>query len=141
MGKPAKARQVARFASWLGARRGPTLVGIDRNAPKWERHELAHDEWWNSSEPLLYGPARSHDLRDVFRDNLKHHPEQARQVLVSHPNGPLAMTHVRRGIPCRYDAIYASPEFRVIQVEHRWEDAVTAGSDHAMVTATLELCH
>ena len=34
--------------------------------------------------------------------------------LANRTDGPLAVTHVRRGIECRYDAIYISPEFEVL---------------------------
>jgi endonuclease/exonuclease/phosphatase family metal-dependent hydrolase len=54
------------------------------------------------------------------------------------PDGPLAVTHRRRGADCRYHAIYVSPEFDVLDVEHLWEGATEAGSDHAAVLAQLE---
>lgn len=136
-GRAGKGRQVARFAAFLRDRTGPVLVGIDRNAPKWERQQLADDAWWNEREPLLYGPDRVHDLRDVYRDHLEANPALARQVRVERPDGPLAITHRRGGIDCRYDAIYASPEFAVQDVEHQWDQARAAGSDHALVRATL----
>lgn len=136
-GDAGKGRQVDRFASWLRDRPGPVVVGIDRNAPQWERHDLAEDEWWNRWEPLLYGPDRVHDLRDVYRDHLANNPDLAAHLRQTHPDGPLAVTHRRRGTDCRYDAIYASPEFQVDNVEHHLDAALDAGSDHAMVRATL----
>ena len=135
-GKSGKGRQVERFAAWLRDRPGPVVVGIDRNAPKWDRHDLSEDEWWNR-EPLLYGPDRVHDLRDVYHDHLTANPELAARVRREYPEGPTAVTHRRRGIACRYDAVYASPEFTVEDVEHLWEEALEAGSDHALVRATL----
>lgn len=136
-GDAGKGRQVDRFAAWLRDRPGPVIVGIDRNAPKWERHDLTHDEWWNKWEPLLYGVERVHDLRDVYRDHLAARPHLAAQVREKYPNGPLAVTHRRRGVECRYDAVYASPELEVDDVEHHLDDALQAGSDHALVRAVL----
>ena len=101
-GSGGKGRQVERFAAWLRDRPGPTIVGIDRNAPKWERLDLADDEWWNPHEPLLYGVDRVHDLRDAYREYLAGHPE-----------------------------------FAVEGVEHLWDEAREAGSDHALVWAVL----
>lgn len=138
-GPSGKGRQVQRFAAWLRDRPGPTVVGIDRNAPNRERLDLADDEWWNEREPLLYGPGRVHDLRDVYRDHLTAHPDELARVRAERPDGPLAVTHERGGVPCRYDAVYASPEFRVVDVEHLWEEARDAGSDHGVVLATLDL--
>lgn len=136
-GRAGKGRQVSRFAAWLRDRPGPTVVGVDRNAPKWERHDLADDEWWNKHEPLLYGPERVHDLRDVYRVHLEANPDLAARVRAERPDGPLAVTHRRRGVECRYDAIYASPELTVERVDHLWEEARDVGSDHALVRATL----
>jgi hypothetical protein len=136
-GDAGKGRQVSRFAAWLQSRIGPVVVGIDRNAPKWERRDLVDDEWWNRWEPLLYGPGRVHDLRDAWRDVLDREPERLRTILAERPDGPLAVTHVRRGTECRYDAIYISPEFEVLEVEHLWDEAREAGSDHAVVRAVL----
>jgi hypothetical protein len=136
-GDAGKGRQVSRFAAWLRDRTRPVVVGIDRNTPKWERSNLAADEWWNKWEPLLYGPERVHDLRDAWRDVLDRDPQRMASVLAERPEGPLAVTHVRRGIECRYDAIYVSPEFEVIEVEHLCDEAREAGSDHAAVRAVL----
>lgn len=138
-GNNGKGRQVTRFAAWLQRRPGPVIVGIDRNAPKMEAHDLHDDQWWNPSEPLLYGPERVHDLRDVYRDHLDQTPANAQRIRQGRPDGPMAVTYLRAGIPCRYDAIYASPEFHVQQVEHLWDQAREAGSDHGLVQARLSL--
>jgi hypothetical protein len=84
-GDAGKGRQVSRFAAWLRARVSPVVVGIDRNAPKWERRDLADDEWWNNREPLLYGAGRVHDLRDVWRDLLGRYPQLLASVLADRP--------------------------------------------------------
>ena len=136
-GSAGKGRQVERFAAWLRDRPGPVIIGIDRNAPKWERHDLTEDEWWNDRELLLYGPDRVHDLRDVYRDHLAANPDLAARLRRARPDGPTAVTHQRRGIECRYDAVYASPEFAVEDVKHLWKQAREASSDHALVRATL----
>ena len=140
-GDAGKGRQADRIACWLRACRGPVVVGIDVNTPKWDRPELAACEWWNDQEPLLLGEERIHDLRDVYRDALARDPQRRAAVLADAPEGPLATSHVRgRGagrVACRYDHVLASPEFAVLEVDYRWEEAVAAGSDHALVVATL----
>lgn len=140
-GSAGKGRQVARYAAWLRARSGPVIVGIDRNAPKWERQELAEDVWWNDHEPLLYGPDRVHDLRDGYRELVARDRDLQQAIASERPEGPLAVTHRRRATDCRYDAIYVSPELDVISVDHLWEEARAAGSDHAAVIATLRWSH
>lgn len=139
-GDAGKGRQVVRFAAWLRDRSGPVVVGIDRNAPKWERHELADDEWWNDREPVLYGPERAHDLRDAYREVVDRDEALRGRLAEDRPDGPLAVTYLRRGSECRYDAIYVSPELEVRAVDHLWEEARAAGSDHGLVRAELAWC-
>ena len=140
-GDAGKGRQADRIACWLRERRGPVVVGIDANTPKWDRPGLRDCEWWNDRESLLLGEERIHDLRDVYRDALERDPGRRAAVLADTPEGPLATSHVRgRGVgrvACRYDHVLASPEFTVLDVEYRWEEAVEAGSDHAVIVATL----
>ena len=59
------------------------------------------------------------------------------------PNGPLAVSY-RRGagakrFDCRYDAIYATPDFEVSNVRYLYDESIAAGSDHAMVVADLRM--
>lgn len=53
------------------------------------------------------------------------------------PDGPLAVTHLRRGADRRYDASHASPDLDIDSVTHDRHGAREAGSDHAAVVATL----
>jgi endonuclease/exonuclease/phosphatase family metal-dependent hydrolase len=142
-GKAGKGRQADRIASWLAARREPVLVGIDANTPKADHPELAQCVWWNSNEPLLLGADRIHDLRDVYRELLQRDDERRAAVLEARPEGPLAVSHVRgrgdRRTDCRYDHLLASPEFAVADVRYLWDEALTAGSDHALISAELVL--
>jgi hypothetical protein len=41
----------------------------------------------------------------------------------------------------RYDAIWATDDFVVVDVRYHYEDAVQAGSDHALVLADLDVRH
>jgi hypothetical protein len=142
-GDAGKGRQADRLACWLGDRHLPTVVGIDANTPREDRPRLSECVWWNEDEPLLLGAERVHDLRDAYRDVLRRDPARRAEILERHPDGPLAVSHLRgRGrarTPCRYDHVLVSPAFEVDEVEYRWDDAVEAGSDHALVVAHLTL--
>ena len=107
-------------------------MGIDRNAPKWERRDLVDDEWWNRWEPLLYGPGRVHDLRDAWRDVLDRDPELLKAILAERPEGPLAVTHVRRGIECRTTRSTSHPNSRCSRSN-------TSGTRPAKPEATMRL--
>lgn len=129
-------------AKALAALDGPALVGIDANAPKTDHPDIRQNEWWWDEEPDLLGPKPLHPLRDVLRDHLGRHPERLRLVRQLRPSGPLEVSHLRgsvRKVPCRYDFILASPHFTVADVKHLYQDAVAAGSDHALVTAELSI--
>lgn len=85
------------------------------------------------------GPNR-HGLRDVYRDWLTADPRRMDEVRQRRPNGPLAVTFVRgtsRKVADRFDAIMASPSLEVLEVEHSYDDSVSAGSDHSYVLAQL----
>ncbi|MDX1620324.1 MAG: hypothetical protein R3320_05000 [Nitriliruptorales bacterium] len=141
-GRAGKCRQAERIAAWLRDRALPTLVGIDANTPKWDRPELEDTEWWHDREAVLLGVDRAHDLRDSFRGWLEQDESRMEAVVAERPEGPLALSHRRgrgkRSNPCRYDYVLASPEFEVLHVEYRYEEAIEAGSDHAFVVARVE---
>src|SRR5258705_9970727 len=70
------------------------------------------------------------------------HPLEAAQRQALRPQGPLALSHIRgKGalvpIPCRYDFIYITPDFSVSQIHYLYDEAISAGSDHAMVMSDL----
>jgi hypothetical protein len=142
-GDAGKGRQADRLACWLRDRQLPTVVGIDANAPREDRPRLSECVWWNEDEPLLLGADRVHDLRDAYRDVLRHDPERRAEILDVHPDGPLAVSHLRgRGrdrTACRYDHVLVSPAFEVDDVEYLWDEAIDAGSDHALVLAHVTL--
>jgi endonuclease/exonuclease/phosphatase family metal-dependent hydrolase len=141
--KVAKVRQVDRIAAWLHDRTQPVVLGMDANTPKWDRHDLAASEWWDDREAILHGVDRAHDLRDAYREYLEQTVETREAVERERPEGPLAVSFERgrgdRKVPCRYDYVYTSPEFEVENVCYRYEDAVAAGSDHALLVAELTL--
>jgi endonuclease/exonuclease/phosphatase family metal-dependent hydrolase len=62
-------------------------------------------------------------------------------ICAERPRGPLATSHFRgRGrekTACRYDFIYLTQDFSVESVDYLMEEAVKAGSDHALVVGYL----
>jgi hypothetical protein len=83
---------------------------------------------------LLFGYKPVHGLVDAYRKALD------RDALASCPeNGPLAVSHVTNGTPRRYDFIYVPVSWNVIEVSYDMDRAKSAGSDHAVVTAQVEI--
>lgn len=139
--KPIMFQALTRF---LEERSDDVIFGIDRNAPKVDRFPLSEAEWWwprPNEEPLLFGQDAPHSCRDVFHRWLKSRPHELARITSARPDGPLAVTH-RRGptrVPSRYDAIYASPAWEAIDVEHDFGEQVEGLSDHGIVIADLDL--
>ena len=118
-----KREQGVAIARWLESRRMPVLAGIDRNGPRFEGPDGV--TMWRHDAPELVEPGRLKRTRDV------------------HAGDGTATSYVRgrgdRSIPCRYDAIYASTDFDVEEVEYVYDAAIEAGSDHGLVVARLDL--
>ncbi len=138
-----KPQTIIAVAEWLKQQNGHTIFGIDANSPKTDHPLLAQNEWWWKDEPVLLGASPLHDLRDCLRLYLEHRPKELQQIADRRPRGPLAISHVRgkRGqiTECRYDFIYVSPGIRVLDIQYLYEEALQAGSDHALVTSLLQI--
>jgi endonuclease/exonuclease/phosphatase family metal-dependent hydrolase len=150
-----KPRQAIALANWLAVCRGPVLLGADANTPEVDAPDFASTRThWHSGnrnlqgEPgddLMFGPAKIHHLDDALRRWLADHPDHTTAVAAARPHGPLAITHYtgkRKNSPgCarRFDSVWTSPHWKVKSIDHLYDAAVTAGSDHAVVIADLEL--
>lgn len=141
--KHLKAVQADAFADRWASRNHPLVAGLDRNAPKVDHPVLEQTVWFWEAEERLFGPNAKHDLHDVLRTHLEAHTKEQRRIVEDRPEGPLAVSFMRgkgRGdTPSRYDAIYASPEWEVLDVRYPWEESIAAGSDHGMVWTSLRL--
>jgi exonuclease III len=136
--KPATLKAIA---EWLSEQKGRVVIGIDANTPKTDHPNPEENEWWWDEEPLLLGPSPRHQLRDVLRVFLESRPDVMRSICTERPRGPLATSHFRgsglKRTACRYDFIYATSHFGVEDVAYLMDEAVKAGSDHALVVARL----
>ena len=70
-------------------------------------------------------------------------PADLKRRVRYYPNGPLADSYHRgrkgKYLRCRYDSIRVSPSISVTDVRYLYEEAVQAGSDHALVVADIDL--
>ena len=120
-----KREQGMTVARWMDRRRLPVVVGIDRNGPKTEREDGSVELWRHDAQEL-FEAGRLRNVRDV--------QEADRHAKVSYVRGRGEWT-----TPCRYDAIYASRSFEILDVQYMHEEAIQAGSDHGLVLARLRL--
>ena len=145
--KPDQAVQLAR---WLASVEGPVVLGGDFNTPKVDppdqdgirTHWHSGDDKLNGlpGDDLLVGPEPVHGLGDVLRLYLANRPEDLDLIRADRPNGPLMTSYCTDGAGerrYRYDAIWVTSHFTVGSVEYVYDEAIEAGTDHALVLAGL----
>lgn len=143
-----KMRLFRALDAWVRAAPRPLVVGMDGNV------------WTDSLDPMpldpkdaFYDQHRFHDagadhgLHDVLHEHLRSNRpevlERRRRLGVKPEDGALVVTYqrARNNHPRvnRMDRIYASSDFRVRDVETLYDEALTVGSDHAMVVADVDV--
>lgn len=145
-----KPRLTSQVAMWAEAEDGPTILAMDANSP-WVDHpdpdqvECCFDtpDARHFERRLLHVSEARHGLNDALRTWLADHPDALARIRADRPTGPLAVSHrtgrtnERLGNPRRYDHIYASADFEVRDVQYLYDEAIEAGSDHALVVCEL----
>jgi hypothetical protein len=142
-----KPRLTAQVAEWLEHESSTVVIGLDANSPAVDHPDWAqtvcHFDWGEPRawEPRLLARGASHSARDVLRTWLETDPSRMEAVAGERPDGPLAISHrTRGGRPVRYDFILAtSPAVDVVDVQYLYDEAIEAGSDHALVVADLSI--
>jgi len=129
------------LAAWLSAVPGPVVLGMDANGPRVDHPAIEQNRWWTEEEALVLGAGTR--TSDVLRLWYADHPAELKRRARYYPNGPLADSYHRgrRGkyLRCRYDSIRVSPGISVTDIRYPYEEAVRAGSDHALVIADISL--
>jgi len=129
------------LASWLSAMPAPVVLGIDANGPRMDHPDIDQSRWWTPEETLVLGSGAQ--TEDVLRLWYADRPAELKRRLRYYPNGPLADSYHRgrkgKYLRCRYDSIRVSPNINVTDVHYLYDEAVQAGSDHALVVADIEL--
>jgi endonuclease/exonuclease/phosphatase family metal-dependent hydrolase len=150
-----KVEQARKFTDWLVRQRGSALLGADANTPAVDAIDFAETRThWHTGrrilkgtpgDDVLWGPQKTHVLQDALRRWLQSHPENLESIRSVRPDGPLLISHRtgrRKGLegtPRRFDSIWVSDDFAVINVSYLYAEALAAGSDHAVVVADVEL--
>jgi endonuclease/exonuclease/phosphatase family metal-dependent hydrolase len=142
-GREKKAEQCAVIVAFLAKVADPAIVGIDANTPRRDAIDLADTAFWNPGEDRLLGPAPAHPFRDLYREHVERDGTKLAEARLARPEGPLAVSYVRRGrgtrYESRYDFLLGSPSVEVIDADYDYEAACDAGSDHAVVSARVAL--
>jgi endonuclease/exonuclease/phosphatase family metal-dependent hydrolase len=122
---------------------GPLILGMDAN--NWNlRTDLdlpppapATDPFYD--QDAFFSATPAHRLSDALLAYLRANPTKHAELKALRPDGPLEVTHRRggHGKADRFDYIMISAEFAVDRMAHHYEQACAAGSDHALITASL----
>ena len=137
-----KMRAYRAMHSWLAAENDTIVLGADVNS--WtDPFELGSpdpdDPFYEEHRFLLADP--DHGLVDAYREWLDEHPEELERIKRIRPDGPLAMTYDRgkKGYPtpCRMDRVFTTPDLHPFRIEHHYAEAISVGSDHALVRVEL----
>ncbi len=147
---------VTALAEWIKSCPNPVVIGIDANTPKVDHphpdqirlHWDSNDRSWQrdpldpgASDPSspsawgedrLIGPTAWHLVRDAYRD---FHDREAREPVGA--DGPLAISY--NSLRARYDHLLVSPAIHVAACDYHMQAGLAAGSDHALLTATITL--
>ena len=145
-----KVDQAHAFTDWLCERAGPVIVGADANTPKLDPVDDAavQTHWYTGfrklngdpGDDVLWGASPRHQLKDCLRVWLAADGRRAADI---DPAGPLAISHYtakrkdHSGHPRRFDSIWATPDFTVIDVRYL-SDEIGRLSDHAPVIVDLD---
>ena len=140
-GRTLRAIYFTALAAFLSTCSPPVLLGMDANGPRVDHPDPAQCVWWNAEESLVLGPGSV--TCDTLRLWYDAHPSALQRRARYYPAGPLADSYHRgragRYLRCRYDSIRVSPGIAVADVRYLYREAVLAGSDHALVTADVEV--
>ncbi|MGH4019795.1 MAG: hypothetical protein ACRDT0_11275 [Pseudonocardiaceae bacterium] len=135
----------AGIAGWLAGQPAPVVFGMDTHAPAVDHPDFRRSSFslpappgGGPGEDQLLGPDAAHGLDDVLRRHLDRHPDQLARIRVERPDGPLAISRCLSSRPARHHHIWATRDLEVIDVRYLYDEAVAAGSDHALVLADFE---
>ena len=119
----------------------PFVFGIDANEPRYETPDSVAFHWeygrsGSEKTRALLGLEPIHRGRDLFREWLTTTGgEPASEELL------LATYAPRETFQRRFDSIWATPDFELVDFATRLDEVVAAGGDHAMLVADLDSRH
>jgi len=124
-----KAANFAAIAEYLVAAEDLDFLCFDANEPKVDAFNFSEVEFWprGPNASLILGPDKVHPLDDVYRKVLDNDDGTRAS--------PLAVSHLTKGVPRRYDYIMASKKWTPRTVRYPFEESVAATSDHSLVVA------
>jgi hypothetical protein len=123
----------------LARAKAPFVFGIDANEPRWESPDSVDFHWEDGRSgsqkiQALLGLEPIHRGRDLCREWLRRtgaEPACAEAMVATYAP--------RATFQRRFDSIWATPDFALLEFATYFEESVEAGSDHALLVADLRL--
>lgn len=110
----------------------PDIIGIDANEPQVDHFDIKLMEFFDN------GPGAKHFFNEVLDIGLVDAYVKYNNINTYKKGIPLTKSHnIRRKGAVRYDFLFTKNTFEINAMNYYYEDAVKAGSDHALLLCDL----
>ena len=136
--KKAKASNFAAIADFMEEPSNQMdFACFDANEPEIDSFDENGLKFWDNKDKgyyasLILGKDRVHPLKDSLRTLLKNNGTVSVDT-------PLAVSYMAQNIPRRYDHLYHSEKWNVLDVQYPFSKSIEASSDHSAVIGDFGL--
>ncbi len=111
----------------------PDIIGIDANEPQIDHYDIKQMEFFDN------GPGAKHFFDKIVEIDLVDSFVKHNNIVTCEPGVPLTKSHnIRRKGAVRYDFIFVKNRYEVDAMNYYYDDAINAGSDHALLICNLK---
>lgn len=128
-----KSVQYDSFAEFIDAYR-PDIIGIDANEPQVDHYDMRQMQFFDN------GPGAKHFFDEMADIGLTDAYVRYNGTEGYEEGQPLTKSHnIRRKGAVRYDFLFVRDTYEVEALTYNYDDAVAAGSDHAIIVSELRV--
>ena len=128
-----KSVQYDSFAEFIDAYR-PDIIGIDANEPQVDHYDMRQMQFFDN------GPGAKHFFDEMADIGLTDAYVRYNGIDGYEEGLPLAKSHnIRRKGAVRYDFLFVRDTYGVKSLRYNYDEAVEAGSDHAIIACDLKV--
>ena len=128
-----KSVQYDSFAEFIDEYR-PDIIGIDANEPQVDHYDMQQMKFFDN------GPGAKHFFDEMVSIGLTDAYVRANNIDDYEEGKPLIKSHnIRRKGSVRYDFLFAKNTYIVNTLTYNYDDAVAAGSDHAIIIGDIKI--
>lgn len=111
----------------------PDIIGIDANEPHIDHYDIKQMEFFDN------GPGAKHFFDKIVEIDLVDSFVKYNNITVCETGIPLTQSHnIRRKGAVRYDFVFVKNSYEIDVMNYYYEDAIKAGSDHALLVCDLK---